>query len=324
MDKKFTSSAFSQLPPLPGKNHQKKKKQEEEKKDKNHKNKDQKTGGSKRPKSSLSRKPKASDLAWYSRFRPARTFAALAILFVASFGLNMAFEDDYISYGDSSAFEMGNMNSPIHLDGNEVDLDLVSRWVNDNSAYLTWRAAKNDPYDYLNGTIHVEAYYGDNSIDWNYSSFEAGYGIDEVYFTLPVNIQSYDPDSISLNVDLSEYGGITLDDQYLGEDIDPSMEGRLQAYQEQNPQQNRTAVILTDDQASESHRITYQIQNPAGYIGPVKGYANIRFIKDGQVVYSQVVDYHYSNDVESAQFSYQPPVQIPEYDTVEIVDLHTY
>lgn len=216
------------------------------------------------------------------------------------------------------------MTDPIRLQGSLSSLELANSLIVGDTAELTWKISKEDLYDYLYSDIHVAAFINGDQLDSCYANVSTGYGIEDVYLTTPLNIESYSADDVELYVEYEESEGLALEEYYLGEETYPDQASMFEAFKTRNPDQFHETSVLNDGRADYTNRVIYLISNSNGRNGPINGTANIRYLKDGKVVFSDMADYRYSDDVLSAQFSYKPNHPIPEYDSVEVVDLNTY
>ena len=95
----------------------------------------------------------------------------------------------------------------------------------------------------------------------------------------------------------------------------------LKAYRQSYPEHYNTIALLSDGSLEQSGVVSFQVTPGSSESAYLDGDVNIVYKKDGQVVFGGLYNYS-SSATQSKIFAYTPPVAIPEYDSVEIIDLH--
>lgn len=95
----------------------------------------------------------------------------------------------------------------------------------------------------------------------------------------------------------------------------------LKAYRQSYPEHYNTITLLSDGSLEQSGVVSFQVTPKSSESAYLDGDVNIVYKKNGQVVYGGLYNYS-SSTTQPKIFAYTPPVAIPEYDSVEIIDLH--
>lgn len=164
--------------------------------------------------------------------------------------------------------------------------------------------------------------------DNDYYYFRMGFGCDSVWISSTANFyktpQSSDSFNVSPELEISMYDSWSSYYHYL-EDQEKTSEEWLELYKRDNPSYYPTIEILNNGVESQSGIVSFLVTNPSNAkdYDPLHGTVNIVFKKDGQVVFGDLYNYSSSSPIQSKAFAYTPEIQLPEYDEVEIISLHS-
>lgn len=164
--------------------------------------------------------------------------------------------------------------------------------------------------------------------DNEYQFFNMGFDCYEVWFSSVAsfykNIQSSDNFRVTPDLEVSMYD--SLDDYYYYlDDQGKTVQEQRELYKRDNPSFYPTIEILNNGSESQSGIVSFLVTNPsdAKDYDRLHGTVNIIFKKDGQVVFGDLYDYSSPSAIQSKAFAYTPPIQLPQYDEVEVISLHS-
>lgn len=109
----------------------------------------------------------------------------------------------------------------------------------------------------------------------------------------------------------------TPDDySYLTEDG----EDFLSQYRSYSPENYYDITLDSDGLASKNGIVTFTVSNPS--TNYLSGAVNIVYKKDGQPVFGDVYSFYASASNGTKAFAYTPRCELPDYDTVELINMH--
>lgn len=281
--------------------------------------------------SSLS--PQSGLKGWLSRQKPGLIMTVAALFLVPS---TIGFVGDLVSNRlhsgpfviEETAWEWGDTGS------GDLSVDQIGPTVLlQDEAITTFKIQKSNP-DYRSYvSLEVETINtltDEERTDWPQVG-TMGFGCSEIWVSSVTHFYSGAPkssDQIEVDADLSEeysdYIG-TYYYPYDEESLSLSTPELLERYKKEFPTEYATIQVDSTGVESQSGIVTYTVTNPDTIheYDTLNGYVNIVFKKNDQVVFGVVEHYSTSSSVQSKTFAYSPNIQLPEYDEVEIINMHS-
>ncbi len=274
--------------------------------------------------------PLAQKSSWLSRQKPGILMTLAALFFTPSV---IGMVGDLISNRISTSpgiieettwgwLESGSGNLSIEQVGSTVLIQ--------DEAITTFHIQKANPAyrSYVELEVETTNLTNDDEVnDWPMVG-AMGFECSEIWVSSVAHFY-YDPpqsvEDIHVETDLTEEYSDYIGNYFYDENNEQSYETLLNRYKEEFPSDYATIQIDSTGMETQSGIVTYTVTNPEGVqdYDTLYGSVNIVFKKDGQVVFGAVDHYSTSSNVRSKSFAYSPDVQIPSYDDVEIINMHS-
>lgn len=219
--------------------------------------------------------------------------------------------------------------------GDELSYEQYDPQIYEDQLIVSYRIRKDDPETAVSFTLDVNASADEadstdgfpyQEYDWIGSSM-MGFECDEVFVSsvMPFNnhpVQDLSDLDIETRLD-SIYVQQPDDFDYLTED---GTKDFTEAYRKANPEKFAELRLDSDGVASQNGIVTFTVSLPEnldpGYTPYLSGSVNIIYKKDGQPVFGGIYSYVSSTPARSRSFAYTPDGKVPEYDEVQLVDMH--
>ncbi len=270
---------------------------------------------------------------WLSRQKPGLLMTLATLFLVPSV---IGFVGDLVSNRlhsgpfviEETTWEWGNTGS------GDLSIDQIGPTVVlKDEAITTFKIQKNNPdyRSYLSLEVETTNTLTDEeTTDWPRVG-AMGFDCSEIWVSSVAHFYYEAPKSseqIEVDVDLTEEYSDYIGNYfypYEEENTTLSTQELIARYKEEFPADYATIQVDSTGVEAQSGIVTYTVTNPDTVrdYDTLYGSVNIVFKKNGQVVFGVVESYSTSSSVRSKTFAYSPNIQLPEYDEVEIINMHS-